>query len=67
MTMILTIGLCLALLGDVALLVLLIRARKSQARKRDETASDLLHDLTRRGFAVLKIEVIDPDSILLRR
>lgn len=30
------------------------------------TAQDLLHDLTRRGQAVLRVEVIDPANILLR-
>ena len=68
MTMILTVALAIALLGDIVLGVLLVRAKKkTPTPKLDVTAQDLLHDLTRRGFAVLKLDVIDPDSILLRR
>jgi hypothetical protein len=30
------------------------------------TAEDLLHDLTTRGRAILKVDVIDPANLLLR-
>lgn len=30
------------------------------------SAEDLLHDLTTRGVAVLRVEVIDPTNLLLR-
>jgi len=67
--MIQTVGLALSLSGNVALTTLLLfRAKKKPPTpKLDLTAQDLLHDLTRRGFAVLKLDVIDPESILLRR
>lgn len=39
---------------------------KIKEPKLDITAQDLLHDLTRRGGAVLKVEVIDPTNLLLR-
>ncbi len=32
----------------------------------DVSAQDLLHDLTRRGGAVLRVEVIDPTNLMLR-
>lgn len=43
--------------------------RIKEARKRPAptlTAEELLHDLTRRGYAVLKVEVIDADNLFLR-
>lgn len=39
---------------------------KDFQKKPDLDAADLLHDLTKRGQAVVKIQVIDPSSILLR-
>jgi len=30
-------------------------------------AKDLIHDLTRRGQAVVKIEVVDPDGLFITR
>lgn len=67
MTMILEILLGLALLGYLPLIVLLVKSRKKPVPKYDATAQELLHDLTRRDGAVLRIDVINPDSILLRR
>ena len=32
----------------------------------DTTAADLLHDLTRNGHAILRVEVIDPANLFLR-
>ena len=55
----------LAFIGDAALLALLLR-RPKKTRKYDLTAQDLLHDLTRRGAAILKVEVIDPANLMLR-
>jgi hypothetical protein len=41
-------------------------ARRSPPPRLDTTAQDLMHDLTARGAAVVKITVVDPASILLR-
>ena len=38
---------------------------KSEPRL-DVSASDLLHDLTRRGTSIVKIEVVDVSNLLLR-
>jgi hypothetical protein len=35
-------------------------------KRHDSTAKDLLHDLTRRGNAILRVEVIDPENLILR-
>lgn len=43
------------------------RYRESKKKPVPTTsAEDLLHDLTRRGFAVLRVEVVDPDNLFLR-
>ncbi len=42
-----------------------LRSKKT-VKKLDLTAQDLLHDLTRRGAAVLKVEVIDAANLMLR-
>jgi len=49
----------------VAVLAYLLRTKKPPKRL-DVTAQDLLHDLTRNGTAVLRVEVIDPANLLLR-
>jgi len=49
----------------VAVLAYLLRTKKPPKRL-DVTAQDLLHDLTRTGTAVLRVEVIDPANLLLR-
>lgn len=36
------------------------------APKLDVSAQDLIHDMTRRGHAIVRIEILDPSSILLR-
>lgn len=58
----------LMLAANVALAVLLARALKKPPPKEtfDVTAQDLLHDLTRRGAAILRVEVIDPTHLMLR-
>ncbi len=40
--------------------------RRPKKRGADMTAADMLHDLTRRGQAILKVEVIDQENLLLR-
>lgn len=45
--------------------VYVARANKKKPRL-DVSAQDLLHDLTRRGGAVLRVEVIDPTNLMLR-
>ncbi len=43
------------------------RARINKKRRApDITAQDLLHDLTRRGGAVIRVEVIDQAAFFLR-
>lgn len=46
--------------------ILLAKDRKPQKRL-DVSASDLLHELTTRGQALVRIEYLDPESILIRR
>ena len=41
------------------------RSLKKKPRP-DTTAADLLHDLTRQGQAVIRVEVIDPANLFLR-
>ena len=52
-----------------ALLLFFLHRQKKTPRKPQlsMSAEDLLHDLTRRGTAVLKVEVIDPANLYLRR
>ncbi len=50
---------------NLGLAFLLLKPRKT-AKRYDATAQDLLHDLTRRGAAILKVEVLDPANLLLR-
>ncbi len=45
---------------------LLRRKPKKLKQSPDITAADLLHDLTKRGQALIKIEVIDAANLLLR-
>ncbi len=57
----------LSLLAHVGQVLLLEKTKRNVAtRKPDLTAQDLLHDLTRRGAAILKVEVLDPANLLLR-
>lgn len=58
----LLLGISLAVL---AFLAYLLRSKKP-TRRLDMTAQDLLHDLTQRGAAILKVEVIDAANLLLR-
>jgi len=47
--------------------VLVFRLRKARRTpKYDLSAQDLLHDLTRRGVSILRVEVIDPAGLMLR-
>jgi len=47
--------------------IFFVKSRKKNKDPRlDLTAQDLLHDLTRRGVAILKVEVIDPSRLMLR-
>jgi hypothetical protein len=57
-----------SILGNGILFYFLRRARKApRARKNvDITAADLLHDLTGKGQAILRVTVLDPTSLLLR-
>lgn len=64
MTVALLVGLGVSLGGN-AFQTYLLRINKKKPRL-DTSALDLLHDLTRRGGAVLKVEVIDPANLLLR-
>lgn len=46
---------------------LAFQLRQVKKKPRPTTgAEDLLHDLTRRGSAVIRVEVIDPANIFLR-
>lgn len=44
----------------------LARRRPKADPRLDVTAQDLLHDLTKRGAAIIKVDVIDPSNLLLR-
>jgi uncharacterized membrane protein len=50
--------------GNILQFVYLRRSKKKP--KPTLTAEDLLHDLTSRGRAILKVDVIDPANLLLR-
>lgn len=52
-----------------ATLAILLRKQKKTPRKPQLSlsAEDLLHDLTRSGSAVVRLEVIDPANLFLRR
>lgn len=51
------------------LLVFLLHRQKKTPRKPQLSmgAEDLLHDLTKSGSAILRVEVIDPANLYLRR
>ncbi len=57
--------LILNLFVDAFLIYRHFNAKKPPPRL-DESALDLLHDLTRRGAAILKVEVIDPAGLMIR-
>jgi hypothetical protein len=59
-------GLGLSLVGNVALALLYRRRLKLRVKKADMTAADLLHDLTRRGQAILRVDVLDQENLMLR-
>ncbi len=40
--------------------------RRKKPRKLDITATDLLHDFTHRGEAILRVSVLDAQNLLLR-
>jgi hypothetical protein len=55
------------LLVNFALLFLLVKQHKSPRKPQlSLSAEDLLHDLTRSGGAVLRVEVINPANLMLR-
>lgn len=64
---VLSVILAISILLDLYLYRLLRRARRSPPPKMTLEAEDLAHDLTTRGFAVVKMTVIDPTNLLLRR
>lgn len=53
---------------NLALIIFLaVKLRsKKQPKTLTTTAEDLLHDLTRKGISVLRVEVIDPSHLFLR-
>ena len=65
-TTLLAVLLTLSLAGNLALFLLFTHKKKQKKPSLDQTAGDLLHDLTRRGQAILRVEVIDPTNLLLR-
>lgn len=52
-------------LNAIAGIVLLRKPAKKKPQL-DTSAKDLLHDLTQRGTAVLRVEVIDADALFMR-
>ena len=52
---------------DILLLTLLRRAKKKPPAAPSLDATQLLHDLTTTGQAVLHVTVIDPKNLFLRR
>jgi hypothetical protein len=61
---IISVILALSLTGNVYQLYLSKKTPKNTIL--ETNAADLLHDLTRRGRAILSVEVIDPANLLLR-
>jgi len=52
--------------GNVGLSAWCWRLSKKPPKRFDASAQDLLHDLTRRGASILRVEVIDPAGLMLR-
>lgn len=69
MDLILAAALGLSLAANFALAFLLRRSRKKPHPQvtRTVTAEEVLHDLTRAGQTVVRIERIDSDSLFMRR
>lgn len=58
---------CGLLFAIVCLLsFLLYRSKKRPPKKLSTTAEELLHEFTRNGSAVLRVQVIDQEQIFLR-
>ncbi len=57
--------LSVSVLSNAVLAYFVFRPRK-KSKKYDLSAQDLLHDLTRHGAGILRIEVIDPANLMLR-
>ncbi len=57
---------CLVSGGLNGFLAYRLRTSRRSTRKLDISAQDLLHDLTRKGSAILKVDVIDAENLLLR-
>ena len=51
----------------IANLIMGLLLAKPQERKPDQTAADILRDLTMYGNALVRIERISPNDVLLRR
>lgn len=65
MEFILALVLGLSLVFNLALVVAYLR-RPKQRKSLDITAEELLHDFTRRGQAILRVEVLNPSDLMLR-
>lgn len=66
MPYILEFALAFSLVCNLVLAVLLILSRRRPPKRFDATAQDLLHELTH-GGAIVRIEVLDKEALLLRR
>lgn len=66
MTILLAIALGVSAFANVLAVVVILKLRKKPQKKLEITAEDLLHDLTKRGAAVVRVSVIDPSNLLLR-
>ncbi len=63
--MILSALLCLSALSNIALSYLLWRSKKLPTPTFDAKA--LIHDLTRKGSSIIRLECLDPEGLMFRR
>lgn len=66
MNYLIELALAVSLVGNVIFVVLLLLSRRRPPKRLDTSAQDLLHELTH-GGAVLRIDVLDKESLILRR
>ena len=66
MTGVLTNIATLSILANIALAVALVRAKKKPAIQYTQDAAGILNDLTSPGVALVKVERVAPETVLLR-
>lgn len=62
-----SIGLIASTAINITLAILVMRLKKTPKAVPTIEAKDLLHDLTNKGQALLKVIVLDPDGLFITR